>query len=220
MSETICPQCNRPVARRVIKGLCDLCHNENWRRANPEKVKARQAKYAARIRENKALKKAAGLPTRAWGKIEVVCITCAQSQPHYAHGQCRPCYRKEHISDLRVCTRCQRVNEHQAKGLCKPCYLSLYERANPEKIALHRKRHHVKRYFDLTLEAYESLLSASPACAICAQTFGEALKPCVDHCHTGGHVRGVLCAACNKTLGLMKDSPERLRKAAEYLEKT
>jgi hypothetical protein len=40
----------------------------------------------------------------------------------------------------------------------------------------------------------------------------------LDHCHQSGQVRGVLCRNCNVALGLMADNPERLRRAAEYLE--
>ena len=52
-------------------------------------------------------------------------------------------------------------------------------------------------------------------CAIC---YGDA--EVIDHCHHTGKVRGVLCHACNQSLGKMHDSPAFLRRAAEYLEDT
>lgn len=41
----------------------------------------------------------------------------------------------------------------------------------------------------------------------------------VDHCHTSGKLRGILCSTCNLTLGNVKDSPRLLRRMADYLEK-
>lgn len=40
----------------------------------------------------------------------------------------------------------------------------------------------------------------------------------VDHCHTTGKVRKLLCHNCNRALGLFKDNPELMRKAAAYIE--
>lgn len=40
----------------------------------------------------------------------------------------------------------------------------------------------------------------------------------VDHCHKAGRVRGVLCFNCNSGLGLLRDDPEVVRRAAAYLE--
>ena len=50
-------------------------------------------------------------------------------------------------------------------------------------------------------------------CAICGRR-AEVL----DHCHQRMEQRGRLCHRCNTALGLMKDNPQRLRDAADYLE--
>lgn len=39
-----------------------------------------------------------------------------------------------------------------------------------------------------------------------------------DHCHNDGGFRGWLCHHCNTAIGFMKDNPELLRNAAQYLE--
>lgn len=58
-------------------------------------------------------------------------------------------------------------------------------------------------------------------CALCGEgqrgfTSGKMLH--FDHCHTTGKFRGLLCAHCNTSLGRFRDDPQRLRRAAEYLE--
>jgi hypothetical protein len=43
-------------------------------------------------------------------------------------------------------------------------------------------------------------------------------KLAVDHDHKTGKVRKLLCHNCNRALGLFKDNPELMRKAATYVE--
>ena len=57
-------------------------------------------------------------------------------------------------------------------------------------------------------------------CAIC-KTFDFIGRgpPCIDHSHTTGKNRGVLCRNCNTALGYMHDSPEVVSAALDYLRK-
>lgn len=65
----------------------------------------------------------------------------------------------------------------------------------------------------------EMLTRQQGKCAVCGCTLNSSryTKFAVDHCHTTGKVRGLLCTQCNTALGLMKDSPRRLQSAINYL---
>lgn len=69
------------------------------------------------------------------------------------------------------------------------------------------------RHYGITTEEL-SLLHDVSVCQICEQSPAV----CIDHDHETGAVRGALCNLCNRGIGLLKDSPEVLRRAAEYLE--
>jgi len=88
------------------------------------------------------------------------------------------------------------------------------ERKTPEYRAK-RRAWRLKAEYGLSVEAYESLVKGQDnRCAICKV---EMEPPQVDHCHTKGHVRGLLCIHCNLGLGHFRDSPETLETAIEYL---
>lgn len=73
----------------------------------------------------------------------------------------------------------------------------------------------------LTKTQYESMLvEQGGCCALCgARTPGKVKKHfCIDHDHATDRVRGLLCDACNRALGLFKDNSEILRRAAAYIE--
>lgn len=75
-----------------------------------------------------------------------------------------------------------------------------------------------KRAFGVEWEAIDAMVRAqSGRCAVCTDPFVGGTFA-VDHCHTTGEVRGLLCNNCNNGLGRFLDSPALLRAAAEYLE--
>lgn len=55
-------------------------------------------------------------------------------------------------------------------------------------------------------------------CALCDEQM-SAETACLDHDHTTGVLRGVLCRRCNVGLGFFKDSEELLMQAIDYLRK-
>ena len=80
---------------------------------------------------------------------------------------------------------------------------------------------HMKRSYGIGLDEYNTMFTNQQGkCAICS---GEPPKNQhkkrlnIDHCHATGKVRGLLCDACNRAIGLLKDSPDLLNKAISYL---
>ncbi len=63
------------------------------------------------------------------------------------------------------------------------------------------------------LEIFES---QGNRCAICG-SFPESKALAVDHCHTSGKNRGLLCMHCNTGLGHFRDNVDSLIAAARYL---
>lgn len=55
-------------------------------------------------------------------------------------------------------------------------------------------------------------------CAICAKELPVGKNCHVDHSHTTGKVRALLCSGCNSGLGLYNENAAALRKAADYLD--
>ena len=73
-----------------------------------------------------------------------------------------------------------------------------------------------KRYTGFSPEDYDKLLEEQGGrCFICDQIPDSALH--ADHCHSTKTKRKLLCRSCNTGLGLFRDRPELLEKAAEYL---
>ncbi len=92
-----------------------------------------------------------------------------------------------------------------------------YKLLFPEKYALSIKKCKLKKY-GLTIETHAELLRAQQnVCAICflpEPNTGWDLT--IDHDHKTGRVRGLLCHKCNKGLGLLGDTLERIESAYNY----
>ena len=72
------------------------------------------------------------------------------------------------------------------------------------------------------MEWYENKLEEQKeVCAICScDSSGLRGKDdmfCVDHCHTTGQPRALLCHKCNAGIGMLKDNPILVARAWTYL---
>lgn len=111
---------------------------------------------------------------------------------------------------------------HRQKGgaqgrhsYCKACYLPRYkgrDRAKPE--AAVRRAQNIKSRYGLSLEDVERMRQEQGGrCAIC-QKYLDRFH--IDHEHSSGAVRGLLCHRCNTVIGGLDDK-DFLRRVLAYL---
>ena len=92
---------------------------------------------------------------------------------------------------------------------------------------LNTKKVKLRRRYGVTLEEIELKKKAqNNVCYICGNSeyrininTGKIRELSVDHNHKTGQVRDMLCSICNLTIGYAKESSDRLRKCADYLDK-
>ncbi len=102
---------------------------------------------------------------------------------------------------------------------------------NNKKLKASYYKHRARRLDDKLFQAYgidrkrwdEILEAQGGVCAICkggpeCGANASSRKFHVDHCHKTKTIRGILCAHCNRAIGLLRDDPQTIRQAAAYLE--
>ena len=93
---------------------------------------------------------------------------------------------------------------------------------NPEEFksatARSLRKSKLKAQYGMTVEAYDAMLEVQGGvCKICSANPEKGRRLSVDHCHTTGRIRGLLCSNCNLAIGSMRDNPLFLESAAQYL---
>jgi hypothetical protein len=153
----------------------------------------------------------------------------------YRRRTCRECYNAAHpkheISGgplhlvCNICNKCSEAKEisefprhrlclYGVEHVCKACKLD----RRREFAALYPERAKdvdLKGHYGITLADYHELHRKQQAkCAICG-TSDEKLV--VDHNHTTGQVRGLLCHLCNAMVGCARENIDILTQAIAYL---
>lgn len=115
---------------------------------------------------------------------------------------------------------------------------SIIEKENKEKVNKKNRKwtenNYKKKYsnsknskllkeYGITLEEYNKMLETqNHCCKICGKEETQELKGTkwklsVDHCHTTGKVRGLLCAKCNVGLAKFEEDEQQFLNAIKYL---
>lgn len=142
-------------------------------------------------------------------------------------------------TDMKNCNSCGKAtpleNIAANSAVCKQCkaeYNKEYRRKNKESLAEKKKEYYDNnkekrqnswylREYGISLEDFNEMReNQQNRCAICDIHEIHAPKSIlfVDHCHSSGKVRALLCHHCNSGLGLFKDNALFLNTAILYLE--
>lgn len=137
---------------------------------------------------------------------------------HHAHGLCFECYRKTdkykaiqkktEQREERKLARLESSRSAKSRAVQKAYRQS--ERCKYLK-KLQRERKYGIEY-DVEFARQDGL------CKLCREKQQTEKAFAIDHDHETGLFRGLLCDACNISIGRFKDDPELLRRAADYCE--
>ena len=110
------------------------------------------------------------------------------------------------------------VDEQRAKNIKANEQNKKYRKQLGRKLSVTNRM----RKYGLTEEQFMNMLREQEfKCATCDASVSpdDTFATHIDHCHSTGAVRGVLCRLCNLALGYARDNPDTLDRMAAYLRK-
>lgn len=189
-----CIMCNGPKERgHQGSRLCYSCrHSEEWKRfvLERETSRLRRKQYQDKYRRSK------GQPPRPIKIRDDGQVWCSK---------CRDYLDASHFSK-RKSKQTSSGGDH-FNAYCHSCQRD------------YSRNHRLQLLYGVDLDTYSMLLQVQGnVCFICRKSAaGRSLA--VDHDHSTGEVRGLLCHQCNSgVLGALADSVDALKRAIEYLE--
>jgi len=130
---------------------------------------------------------------------------------------CKSCDTTKPIDDFYLRNKTSMVRH----STCKECDKKRVKE-NHDPVAYRNAE--LQRRYGITQQDYEVMIAEqNNQCAICNATEPGGRHNrgyfVVDHCHTTGKVRKLLCHNCNTALGLVGDNTHILQSMIEYLQK-
>lgn len=135
------------------------------------------------------------------------CTKCRKRQPDANFAW--------HMTGVLRMARCRRCKSIAARRYYKRNRAKFI--ANAKRFAASNPGYYRARRYGLTADALARLLRKQKG--RCANRACPNPAEHVDHDHETGRVRGLLCAHCNRSLGMLKEDPVRIRGLAVYITK-
>lgn len=147
-----------------------------------------------------------------------LCTGCKTAYPisHYSKNKGKP----KGINQY--CRSCQSTKNKEYQRRLKKGELlhtkCFYKKGTKEHND-HTKNQCLRYAYNITLDKYNTLFAEQlGCCAICGIHQSKLTKSLgVDHNHTTGRVRGLLCTKCNTGIGHLNENIDILNKSIDYL---
>ena len=135
--------------------------------------------------------------------------------------------------EVKICNSCKverplswfYKNRNTRLGQCKEClYIKEKTYRNTSEGATAKRNSALLRKYNIDYTVYEQMFNdQNESCLICKCKIklagNKSVVAHVDHCHTTGKVRGLLCCYCNSVLGVYNEDTEVFQRAIDYLRK-
>ena len=155
-----------------------------------------------------------------------ICLACKIEKPAFSFHKakkekdglqysCIECSKKYHAKRYieqkkKITEQTRRYRKENKEKIDRA--QTIWKQKNPEKVKEYQRTTNLRK-FGISKETYEKMFSEqNGVCAICKkpETFihsrtKEIARLAVDHCHSSGKTRKLLCKNCNTALGLFKD---------------
>jgi hypothetical protein len=155
------------------------------------------------------------------------CAKCQEDKPKQAFGiaqgklrsYCKECRRKDSAEYRRTHLEASRKSVRNWMGKHRDRAAKASRDWHFRNRESRKDRARVRRYGAGAAQYTAFCARQGGLCAICRERNTKGRDLAIDHDHSTGRIRGLLCTRCNLLLGLAKDSVDRLLEAALYLEK-
>ena len=130
----------------------------------------------------------------------------------YFQTSCKSCY-------INKCKEARRIKslELMTTRPCRLCGVEFSARQRDKKYCTPKCQQKAMRlvsYGDRAIVLWREVLEGKRGCAACHKSTGLV----IDHNHSTGAIRDVLCGACNQAIGMVSENTDTLRNLAQYLE--
>ncbi len=135
---------------------------------------------------------------------------------YWAPNKCKRGHASPRYTSNKKCVKCSAVQQQEAQ----PRLLLVgraWRKKNASRLRAEKRERHLQKSYGMTSAQYDARERLQEGrCEICQRTPTKR-RLAVDHCHSTGRVRGLICDDCNVGLGRFADSPERIEEALWYL---